>query len=122
MSQRDEAIEFVKALMDAPIDKIAIENPVSMISGMIRPADQTFQPYHFGHLERKTTCLWLKNLPPLKHTSDLKDETMALPPEVRDRIFLMPPSEERWKLRSETYQGIADAMGDQWGSTMGEWL
>ena len=110
-----EALDFVQALMDAPIPHIAIENPVSMISSGIRPADQKSQPYHFGHLERKSTCLWLKTLPLLKHTSDLEDETMALPPAIRDRIHLMPPSEDRWKMRSVTFQGIADAMADQWG-------
>tara|TARA_R110000851_G_scaffold38875_3_gene99369 strand:+ start:900 stop:1544 length:645 start_codon:yes stop_codon:yes gene_type:complete len=112
---KQEALDFVQALMDAPIPHIAIENPVSMISSGIRPADQKFQPYHFGHLERKSTCLWLKNLPLLKHTSDLEDETMALPPAIRDRIHLMPPSEDRWKMRSVTFQGIADAMANQWG-------
>ena len=120
LQQRQEAIDFVQALMDAPIPRIAIENPVSMISSLIRPADQKVQPYHFGHLERKSTCFWLKGLPLLKHVTDLEAETMALPPKQRDRLHYLPPSPDRWKLRSETFQGIADAMADQWGVL--EWL
>ena len=110
-----EAIDFVKTLMDAPIEKIAVENPLSVISSHIRKADQCVQPYHFGHLEQKRTCLWLKNLPKLKKTHDRTDEVMAMPKSERAKVWAMPPSEERSKLRSLFFTGIAEAMADQWG-------
>jgi hypothetical protein len=76
---------------------------------------QTIQPYQFGHLEQKATCLWLKNLSPLVPTSDLKAETKALPDNERQRLHYLPPSADRWKLRSTTFKGIAEAMAAQWG-------
>jgi site-specific DNA-cytosine methylase len=108
--EQSEALEFVKELMNAPIPKIAIENPVSIISSRIRKPDQIIQPWQFGHGETKKTCLWLKNLPSLKPTKivDWRE----------NRIHRLPPSDERWKLRSKTYSGIAEAMADQWGSTV----
>ena len=112
---QDEALEFVRALMAAPIPRICIENPVSIISSRIRKPDQVIQPYMFGHLERKATCLWLKGLPKLTPTDDVKRQTMELPANERDKMHYMPPSADRWKLRSTTYQGIADAMASQWG-------
>ena len=112
---QDEALEFVRALMAAPIPRICIENPVSIISSRIRKPDQVIQPYMFGHLERKATCLWLKGLPKLTPTDDVKRQTMELPANERDKVHYMPPSADRWKLRSTTYQGIADAMASQWG-------
>ena len=102
-----EALEFVKLLMDAPIPKIAIENPVSVISSRIRQPDQIIQPWQFGHGETKATCLWLKGLPLLLPTDVVEGRD--------DRIHKMPPSADRWKKRSTTYQGIADAMASQWG-------
>jgi len=113
---REESIEFVKKLMDAPIDKICIENPVSVISGHIRKADQTIQPYFFGHLEQKATCLWLKNLPKLSPTVfpyEGKAETMKLPIKVRCRIWWLGGG--KGKERSRFYTGIASAMAEQWG-------
>lgn len=105
--EQKEALQFVQALMDAPIQKICIENPVSVISTKIRKPEQIIQPWQFGHGETKKTCLWLKGLDPLKPT-DIVDG--------RDnRIHRMPPSKDRWKERSRTYQGIADAMAQQWG-------
>jgi hypothetical protein len=95
-------------LLEAPIPRIALENPVSIISSRIRKPDQTIQPWQFGHGETKATCLWLKNLPPLEPTN-IVDGREA-------RIHRMPPSPTRWKERSKTYQGIADAMAQQWGS------
>ena len=92
--------------MDANIDKIAIENPVSIISSHIRKPDQTIQPWQYGHGETKRTCLWLKNLPLLTPTAIVEGR--------EQRVWKLPPSEDRWKLRSQTYQGIADAMADQW--------
>jgi hypothetical protein len=116
----DEGAAFFKKLLNAPIAKIAIENPImhkyakERIGGVNQ--SQTVQPYHFGHLEQKATCLWLKGLPLLKHTSDLKAETKSLPDNQRQRLHYLPPGPDRWKLRSKTFQGIADAMADQWGS------
>lgn len=114
--EQAEALEFVRELMAAPIPRIAIENPVSIISSRIRKPDQIIQPYHFGHLERKTTCLWLKNLPPLKWTDDKTAEAMALTPAERDKVHWMSPCPDRWKDRSRTYTGIAEAMAEQWGA------
>lgn len=104
--QRD-ALRFVRLLMAAPIPRIAIENPVSVISSRIRRADQIIQPWQFGHGEMKTTCLWLKNLPKLKPTNIVEGR--------EQRVWKLPPSENRWAERSRTYQGIADAMAEQWG-------
>ena len=101
------AIDLVRELMAAPIDQIAIENPVSVIGSMIRPADQTIQPWEFGHGETKATCLWLKNLPLLRPTDIVEGR--------ESRIHRMPPGPLRSKLRSETYPGIAQAMAEQWG-------
>lgn len=103
---QDEALDFVRLLLDAPIERIALENPVSIISSRIRKPDQVIQPWQFGHGETKATCLWLKNLPPL-HPTQVVDGREA-------RIHRLPPSKDRWKIRSTTYQGIADAMADQW--------
>ena len=113
--RQQRALDFVKALMDAPIPMIAIENPISVISSKIRKPDQIIQPWMFGHKETKATCLWLKGLPKLVPTTDLKEETMALPKKERMRLHYLPPSADRWKIRSETFQGIADAMANQWG-------
>ncbi|NOQ48438.1 MAG: DNA cytosine methyltransferase [Methanococcoides sp.] len=104
--EQKEALEFVRLLMDAPIDKIALENPVSIISSKIRKPDQYIQPWQFGHGETKKTGIWLKNLPLLTPT-DVVEGREA-------RVHRLPPSEERWKLRSKTYPGIADAMSIQW--------
>lgn len=115
----DEGAAFFKALWDAPIQRIAIENPVmhkyakERIGGMQQT--QTIQPYQFGHMEQKATCLWLKGLMPLRPTTDLKAETKALPDNQRQRLHYLPPSADRWKLRSTTFKGIAEAMADQWG-------
>lgn len=106
VEEQKEALEFVRFLMGAPIEKICIENPVSIISSKIRKPDQIIQPWMFGHGETKATCLWLKNLPQLQ-PSDIV--------EGRDsRIHKEPPSPERWKNRSRTFKGIADAMAIQW--------
>jgi len=106
---QDEALNFVRLLMDADIPKIAIENPISIISSQIRKPDQIIQPWQFGHGETKATCLWLKNLPLLKPTDIVQGR--------EPKVHKMPPSPDRWKLRSTTYQGIANAMANQWGAT-----
>ncbi len=100
-------LAFVQMLLDADIPKIALENPVSIISSRIRKPDQIIQPWMFGHGETKATCLWLKNLP-LLHPTNIVDGRSA-------RVHREPPGPERWKNRSRTLQGIADAMADQWG-------
>lgn len=110
-----EALIFVKRLMEAQILKIAIENPVSVISSRIRKPDQIIQPFHFGHMERKTTCLWLKNLPKLTHETELGEEVKKLPISKQNPLHYLPPSDDRWKLRSKTYQGVAAAFAKQWG-------
>ena len=112
--EQAEALEFVRKLMDADVPRIAIENPVSVISTKIRKPDQIIQPWMFGHMEQKSTCLWLKGLPLLKESNNVKAETMKLPKRERERLHYLPPSPDRWKERSKTYQGIADAMADQW--------
>jgi hypothetical protein len=104
---QDLALDFVRQLLAAPVPRIALENPVSIISSRIRKPDQIIQPWQFGHGETKTTCLWLKGLPLLVPTDIVHGRD--------DRIHKMPPSPDRWKLRSITYQGIANAMADQWG-------
>jgi len=104
--EQAEALEFVRLLMNSPIPKIAIENPISIISSRIRKPDQIIQPWQFGHGETKATCLWLKNLPLLKPTNVVDGR--------ENRIHKMPPSEDRWKERSRTYPGIAEAMAIQW--------
>ena len=106
--EQRQALDFVRLLFGAPVNKIALENPVSIISSHIRKPDQIIQPWQFGHGETKKTCLWLKNLSPLKATKIVDGR--------ENRIHRMAPSADRWKLRSMTYQGIADAMADQWGS------
>ncbi len=101
------ALDFVRLLMAAPIERWCIENPVSVISSAIRPPDQIIQPWEYGHGECKATCFWLKNLPRLKPTKHVEGR--------EERVLLMPPGPSRWKERSRTFEGVADAMGDQWG-------
>ena len=105
--EQKEALDFVRFLMDSNIPKIAIENPISIISSHIRKPDQIIQPWQFGHGETKATCIWLKNLPLLQPTNIVDGR--------KDRIHKLPPSENRWKERSRTYEGIAKAMAEQWG-------
>lgn len=106
--RQQAALDFVRALLDAPIPRIALENPVSIISSQIRKPDQVIQPWQFGHGETKATCLWLKGLPKLKPTNIVDGR--------EPRVHRMPPSANRWKERSRTFEGVAEAMADQWGS------
>ena len=115
----DEGAAFFKALLECDILRISVENPIPhkyAVSRIGRKYDQLVQPYHFGHMESKATCFWLKGLSPLRHTSNLRKQTMALPPAVRGRLHWLPQGPNRWKLRSTTYQGIADAIASQWGA------
>jgi site-specific DNA-cytosine methylase len=105
-AEQAEALEFVRLLMNAPIEHIAVENPISIISSRIRKPDQIIQPWQYGHGETKATCLWLKNLPKLQPSNIVEGR--------EQRIHKMPPSPERWKERSRTFQGIASAMAEQW--------
>ena len=115
--EQKEALDFVRKLLNAPIDKICLENPVSIISSKIRKPDQIVQPYMFGEPFTKTTCLWLKNLPLLVPTEmvDKGERHVTSGGKSLPKWYNLPPSEDRWKIRSKTYQGIADAMAEQWG-------
>lgn len=104
----EDALEFVQLLLNADIPRIALENPVSIISTRIRKPDQIVQPWMFGHGETKATCLWLKNLPKLLPTNVVEGR--------EQKMWKMSPGKDRWKKRSKTYQGIADAMAAQWGT------
>jgi hypothetical protein len=107
---QDAALEFVRLLLNAPIPRIAVENPVGIISTRIRRPDQVIQPWMFSHGHTKATCLWLKNLPPLVPTDVVDGRTPY--------VHRLPPSPDRWKLRSVTYPGIAAAMADQSGADL----
>ena len=124
-ANRREALDFVRLLMDAPIERIAVENPVSVISSEIRKPDQIIQPWQFGDEAQKTTCLWLKNLPKLKPTKIVgKGEFVTFksgkkhPAWYAEAFAKAKTKAERQKLRSKTFQGIADAMAEQWGKDL----
>ena len=108
VSEQAIALDFVRLLLNSSIKKIALENPISVISSKIRKPDQIIQPWQFGHGETKATCFWLKDLPKLIPTNIVAGREA--------KVHKMPPSPDRWKLRSKTYQGIADAMAQQWGN------
>lgn len=117
--EQAEALEFVRTLLDAPIPRIALENPVSVISTRIRRPDQIIQPYQFGHAESKKTCLWLKGLNPLRPTNVMQDRGRweNQTPSGQNKLG---PSPDRWKIRSKTYPGIAHAMAEQWGKEVSD--
>ena len=110
LPEQAEALEFVRLLLDAPIPRIALENPVSIISSRIRKPDQIIQPWQFGHGETKATCLWLKGLPKLTPTNIVEGREA--------RVHRMPPGPNRWKERSRTFAGVAEAMADQWSDLL----
>ncbi len=140
----EDALDFVRRLLDAPIDKIALENPVSVISSRIRKPDQVITPYQYGHDASKKTCLWLKNLPTLKQTVLVEPRLVCCGKSLPDGVGKygcpdcggekvakprwgnqtdsgqnkLGPSDDRWKERSKTYAGIAAAMAQQWGNTI----
>ena len=115
--EQAEALDFVRLLLSAPIGKIALENPISIISSRIRKPNQIIQPWQFGHSESKSTCLWLKNLPKLTSTCVLplpaSGRWSNQTPSGQNKLG---PSPDRWKERSKTYHGIAEAMAQQWGA------
>jgi len=110
-AEQAEALVFVKTLLDAPIPRICLENPISIISSRIRKPDQIIQPWMFGHGETKATCLWLKGLAPLTPTAVVEGRAA--------RVHRASPGPDRWKERSRTMPGIAEAMADQWGTPQG---
>lgn len=118
-AKMEDAAAFFKAFLDAPIPRIAVENPVMHGYGKERigwvKQSQTVQPWMFGHTEQKATCLWLKGIPLLQETNNVREQMMLLPDRERQRLHYLPPSPDRWKLRSTTYAGLAAAMADQWG-------
>lgn len=107
-TEQNAAAIFFRLLADAPIAHIAIENPIGVMSSRFRKPDQIVQPWQFGHGETKATCLWLKGLPKLQPTKVVEGRLA--------RVHREPPSPDRWKNRSRTYQGVADAMAEQWGA------
>jgi hypothetical protein len=121
----EDALAFVRLLLNAEIYRIAVENPIGAISTRIRKQDQVIQPYDFGDDASKRTALWLKNLPPLVPTKYVEPRIVIDPKtgkhakrwanQTDSGQNRLPPSDDRWKVRSETYRGIADAMADQWG-------
>ena len=108
-TEQAEALEFVRVLLSADIPRIALENPVSIISSRVRKPDQVIQPWQFGHGETKATCLWLKGLPKLTPSNIVEGR--------EQRVHRMPPGPDRWKERSRTFEGVAAAMADQWSDT-----
>lgn len=114
--RQDMGVGFFKAFTALDhVPRVAIENPVGIMSRLYRKPDQIIQPWMFGHPETKATCLWLKGLPPLVPTNDVRERMEDLPEAERARVHHMPPSPERGMLRSKTYPGIAVAMAEQWG-------
>ena len=107
-AEQSKALMFVNALLEAPVFRIALENPIGVISTRIRKPDQIIHPYHFGIAESKATCLWLKNLPPLMCSFTGGEG-------IIQRVHMEPPSQDRWKNRSRTCIAIAEAMAEQWG-------
>ena len=114
----NDGAEFFKLFLSADCPRICIENPIPhkyALERIGKKYSQIVQPWMFGHMEQKATCLWLKGLPLLTPTDNVKDEMLNLPASVRQRIHYLPPSKDRAKLRSKTFQGIANAMADTWG-------
>ena len=118
---QDAALDFVRMLLDASIPRIALENPVSIISSRIRKPDQIIQPWMFGHEATKTTCLWLKGLPPLAPTDIVGkgERHVTKGGKSLPKWYNLPPSPTRWKQRSATFIGIANAMAQQWSNQHG---
>jgi hypothetical protein len=116
----EDALLFVNKLLDSNVNRIALENPISIISSRIRKPDQIIQPWMFGHDASKKTCLWLKNLPLLLPTEIIKGRIVNGKERFSNQTDSgqnkLAPSADRWKLRSKTYEGIAKAMANQWGS------
>lgn len=117
--RQQQAIDFFMEFANCECEKVAIENPVGIISSTWRKPNQIIHPWMFGHLEQKTTCLWLKGLEPLVETNNVRNKMMELPRNERERLHYLPPSKDRAKLRSKTFHGIAVAMAEQWAGQAG---
>ena len=113
--RQQASIDFFMAFVKADCPRIAIENPIGIMSTKYRKPDQIIHPWWFGHPEEKSTCLWLKGLPKLIPTNDVKEQMLKLPKKQRERLHYLPPSPDRAKIRSKTFPGIAEAMAEQWG-------
>lgn len=120
--RQQAAIDFFMMFANADCERIAIENPVGIMSTVYKKPSQIVQPYEYGHPEQKKTCLWLKGLPLLQPTNNVYDQMMTLPKNKRERLHYLPPSPERAKLRSKTFPGIAKAMAEQWAGENREGL
>ena len=120
--RQQAAIDFFMMFANADCERIAIENPVGIMSTAYKKPSQIVQPYEYGHPEQKKTCLWLKGLPLLQPTKNVYDQMMTLPKNKRERLHYLPPSPERAKLRSKTFPGIAKAMAEQWAGENREGL
>lgn len=118
ISLQDDAAKFFMKFINADCDKIAVENPICIMSTRYRKPDQIINPYQFGHLEQKKTCLWLKNLPKLQETNNVYEDMMKLPEKERAKVWWMGSNHS--KERSKTYTGIATAMAEQWGRNNNE--
>jgi site-specific DNA-cytosine methylase len=113
--RQQKSIAFFMRFVDSRIPKWCVENPIGIMSSIYRNPNQIIHPWMFGHMEQKSTCLWLCGLDPLRETNNVKKEMMELPRNQRERLHYLPPGPNRWKERSKTFKGIADAMADQWG-------
>lgn len=113
--RQQQGIDFFMLFANNKCPIMMIENPVGIMSSLWRRPDQIIHPWQFGHLEKKSTCLWLKGLPLLVETNNVKDKMLKLPRRERERMHYLGPSRDRAKLRSKTYSGIAVAMAQQWG-------
>lgn len=113
--RQQQGVDFFMKFASAKCPRIAIENPVGIMSNVWRKPDQIIQPWMFGHPETKATCLWLRGLPRLVETNNVKEEMLKLPANIQARMFYMPESKGRSKARSKTYAGVAKAMAAQWG-------
>lgn len=120
--RQQAAIDFFMLFVNAECERIAIENPVGIMSTIYKKPSQIVQPYEYGHMEQKKTCLWLKGLPLLQPTNNVYAQMMELPKNKRERLHYLPPSPERAKLRSKTFPGIAKAMAEQWAGENKEGL
>lgn len=113
--RQQEGIDFFMQFVNCSCPRVAIENPIGIMSRLYRKPDQIVQPWMFGHPESKATCFWLKGLPVLQETNNVHCQFKALPKNKQQRLHYLPPSAERGKLRSRTFDGIAQAMAEQWG-------
>jgi hypothetical protein len=116
--RQQQGIDFFMLFANTACEKVAIENPIGIMSSIWRKPDQIIQPWMFGHPESKSTCLWLKNLPNLLETNNVKHIFNTLPKQKQQKLFNLPPSKQRGVLRSKTFLGIARAMAQQWGSIL----